>query len=555
MYLDDQTYKRDGKTYRRVLLRHSYRIGKTIKHTTIANLSNCSYKEIEAIKIALTYKDKLPELYDLCKSKAECWKLVGVSVLLYQLSMQLGITGFIGKPVQQALLNLWLIFSRLIDQGSRLSAVRLANIHAGCELIGINRLTEDDLYQAMDWLYENKDAIEKRIFNRWVKQHKEDIDKHIFLYDLSSSYFEGVMNELAFFGYNRDGKKGKKIVTYGLLTDSDGYPLGIEVFPGNTPDNKTVTEQIKKLKDKFGAKTITFVGDKGMLKSSEIGIIEKEGFHYITSISKPQIEKLLTKGIFQMSLFDNTIFEIQDISSEVRYILRRNPIRDEEIKANRNSKIEAIKGRIAQSNLYLLNHKRASVEIQIKRNREYITKLKLDTAIIIEKKEGSTREIVLQINHKQLEELGKLDGCYVIKTNLTPQQADKEIIHSRYKDLAKVEKAFKISKSELEIRPIFLRKKNRTIAHMLICMLAYQIEQHLRKCWKEFDITIMEGLEILKQIGSVLKESSGSKQIIISTPNRLCKQLLEKTNVHMPEILVYKEVDVHTNRKLTERRN
>jgi len=185
--------------------------------------------------------------------------------------------------------------ARLIDQGSRLSAVRLAQNHAVAEILNLNEFNEDDLYKTLDWLYEHKEKIENQLFKE--RGHGSSF----YLYDVTSSYLEGKENELADWGYNRDKKKGKKQIVYGLLTDEQGEPISIEGFCGNTKDNKTVRVEIETLKERFGCRHITFVGDKGMIKSGEIEDLKTAGFHYITSITKSQIKTLLVKGLTEQS--------------------------------------------------------------------------------------------------------------------------------------------------------------------------------------------------------------------------------------------------------------
>ena len=557
MYIDDETYQRDGTTYRRVLLRHGKRISpQKTKLYTIANISGCKDEEIEALKIALNNKEKIPYLYNLSKGNAYSGKIYGVVACLYQVSQQLGISNIFGNRNIYASLNLWLIFARFLGNGSRLSAVRQAQIHAGCEILGIERLTEDDLYAAMDWLYDHKSVIEKKLFSNWKKLPKNrKSTNHVFLYDLSSSYLEGTQNELAAFGYNRDKKKGKMIITYGLLTDVDGDPLGIEVFPGNTADNKTVKTQIEKIKQEYQAQYITFVGDKGMIKSGEQELISSEDdFYYITSITKAQINTLLSNKLINLGLFDKKLCEVEDIEENIRYILRRNPIRAEEIQLNRESKIASIRKAITQSNIYLSEHPRAKVEVQIRDITAYIKKLKLANALKAEQESDDIRKIKLEIDTQELSELSKLDGCYVIKTDLPKDVLETEQVHARYKDLALVEKAFREVKSLLNARGIFVRKKERTVAHMVTTMFAYKIERYLRNVWKEIDFTPLEGIEMLKQLGSQIISIGKIKQITIPKPTGLCKKLLDKAKVIMPNVLPYKEADVHTNRKLPTRR-
>ena len=224
MFVDDQTYQSGGRTYRRVLLRHGKRVNGKVVLSTIANLSTSSDDEIAAIDFALKNKHRLPYIESLVTSKGENGKLYAPVVVLYQIAQKFGIPKLFSNS-EKAKIALWLIFARIIDQGSRLSAVRLAKIHAGCEILGINKLNEDLAYAAMDWMAENKDHVEKKLFEFWEKKKQFKTRDTIYLYDVSSSYFEGEHNELAEYGYNRDGKKGKKIVVYGLLTDSEGEPL------------------------------------------------------------------------------------------------------------------------------------------------------------------------------------------------------------------------------------------------------------------------------------------------------------------------------------------
>jgi hypothetical protein len=198
MYIDICKYKRGNKFYRRVLLREGYRQNGKVRHRTFANLSHCSDEEIEAMRIALKMKKELPKLYQLVKGKATNGKHIGAVSALYQIADRLGIAKALGQH-RPALLVLWLILTRLIDQGSRLSAVRLAQTHAACELLGLDPFTEDDLYAAMDWLYEHQEKIEKRLF----KSHRQPQELcKLFLYDVTSTYLEGDQNELAAWGYN-----------------------------------------------------------------------------------------------------------------------------------------------------------------------------------------------------------------------------------------------------------------------------------------------------------------------------------------------------------------
>ena len=390
------------------MLRQGYRENGKVKHRTIANISHCSAREIEAIRIALKKKKELSALYNLANAKAENGKHIGTVSSLVQIANRLGIVKALGTT-KPALLVLWMILARLIDQGSRLSAVRLAQHHAACEILGLDAFREDDLYEAMDWLSAHQDSIEQSLFGYSCQNASPATPIQIFLYDVTSSYLEGQKNELADWGYNGDRKKGEKQIVYGLLTREDGDPIAVKAFEGNMSDHKTVKSQIEKLKDCFGCEHITLVGDKGMIKSGQISELEQVGFHYITSITKAQIETLLHRGLFQMELFDEKVCEVEDTSAKVRYVLRRNPLRAEEMKGTRQEKVKSIEEKVQQANLYLNEHRKAKVQVRVRLLNEYINRLKMKRYVQIEGDEKS-RQVRLKADKEELSQAGRLDG-------------------------------------------------------------------------------------------------------------------------------------------------
>lgn len=545
MYVDESTSQ--GK-YKRYLLRESYREDGKVKHRTLANISHCSKDEIEAIRLALKHKKDLAALASIPEAVSYKQGLsVGAVWLLHDIAKQLGIVEALG-PSRQGKLALWQVIARVIDQGSRLSAVRLAGSHAACDILGLKEFDEDDLYANLDWLYQKQERIEQRLFKRL----HADPSPCLYLYDVTSSYLEGHCNELGAFGYNRDGKKGKRQIVIGLLCNESGNPLSIEVFLGNTQDPKTVAPQIRKIAQRFGGKAVTFVGDRGMLKSQQIKDLTDEDFHYITAITKPQIESLLKKKVIQMSLFDRDLAEVQT-DQGIRYILRRNPIRAEEMRASRASKLLSLKQKIKEQNEYLAGHPRAQVEVALRKLTGWRKRLKLSDWVILS---SSGREIVHEQNQEALSELAKLDGCYVLKTDLVKDEASKETVHARYKDLALVEWAFRTSKTvQLEMRPVNVRLATRTRGHAFVVMLGYRIVQELAKRWCEFDITVQEGIKQLTQLCSVEmlinRKSSCNK---IPEPRPLLKKLLAAAKVRLPEALPCSGIRVATRKKLTENR-
>jgi transposase len=566
MYVDDSKTVINGKSYRRALIRESYREGEKVNKRTIANIAHASDSQIEAIKVALKCSDDIAVLKNVETGNfTSSGKSVGAVAMLYQISQMLGITNALGKS-REAILFLWLVFARLIDQGSRLSAVRLARQHVVCEILGLDGFDENDLYEAMDWGCTNQEKIESKLFLMLKKRNRDseieietEIEaefENIFLYDVTSTYLEGKQNELAEYGYNRDKKLGKLQIVYGLLTDEEGTPLSVEAFKGSTKDNKTLLPQIAKIKERFGVKYVTLVGDKGMIKSIEINAInEEEKFNYITSITKPQILKLLKREVIAMELFDEKLCEVFDEQEGLRYILRRNPHRAEEMKWTRESKLSKVKNKIACANTYLLEHPRAKVETQVKDIKKYLQKLKMSEYVKVLATSGGesqTRSVSVEIDQDKLNELSKLDGCYVIKTNLNKSKnLTKEVIHERYKALSEVEWAFRTQKTGyLEVRPVFVRKETRTRGHFFITMLSYRLEQFLRKCWKDIDLTVEEGIKKLAKITSVIIKVRSEKLHRVPKPDKLSKQLLNAVKVKIPGALPLIENGVDTKTKL-----
>jgi len=545
MHIDDQTYQRNGKTYRRALLRNSYRKNGKVHHDTVANLSLCNEEEIEVMKFALKNKKNLTALkIPGEKIQTRQGMIVGAVWLLYQLAKRLGIVKALGNR-KEAKLALWMVISAVIGSVSRLSATRLAQSHAACDILRLDGFCEDDLYDVLDWLYENQNRIEDRLF----KNRYKNKTPNLFLYDVTSSYFEGDKNELAEYGYDRDGKKGKKQIVIGLLTDDEGYPVSCDVFRGNTKDTQTFKSQVDKVANRFGIKKVTFVGDRGMIKTAQINGLADEDY-YITALTKPQIEKLLKKGVFQLQLFDKTIYEI--IDEDVRYVLRRNPIRAEEIRENRQSKLVAAEKLCEKKTVYLAEHPRAKVKVAKREIKKFIDKLKIAKWLKVRVKRRSFR---IEINDIELEEIEKLDGCYTIKTNLSAANASKETIHDRYKSLAEVEWAFRTMKTVLlHIRGIFVRKANRTRAHVFSIMLAYMIAFELRRLWRDIEITIEEGIGELSSLCATEVVIGNLSIQTIPTPRENGQMLLERADIALPDAIPCRRAAVFTRKKLVEER-
>jgi transposase len=547
MYVDVAYSKQNGHVYKRALLRESYRENGKVKHRTIANISRCTDEEIAAIKLALKHKGDLSNVGTFKdKIKTKQGLTVGAIILLKSLCDRLKITKALGDSINGKL-ALWQVMARIIDHGSRLSAVRLAGSHAVCDLLNLDSFNEDNLYANLDWLCNNQEKIEAQLFN---SRYNETKIPRLFLYDVTSSYLEGMKNDLGDWGYNRDGKKGKKQIVIGLLTDDDGVPISVEVFEGNTPDTMTFANQVKKLADRFKIKEVTVVGDRGMIKSAQIEDLKGKDFSYITAITKPQIETLIKNRVIQLELFNEKLCEVQ--SDGIRYILRKNPIRVQEIETCRNEKIDKIMGLIKSQNEYLDEHKKAKIEVAVKNIDERIRRLKLSDFVKVEVEQ---KRLVLNIDEEKMAEVAILDGCYVIKTDLSREDISKEKAHQRYKDLAMVEQGFRTIKTGyLETRPIYVRKEKRTRGHVFVVMLAYMIVHELKKLWADLDIKVEEGIIELSTICSVEIDMGEALFQKIPKPRKLGETLLNLADVKLPEVIPCRNIKVATRKNLPKRR-
>src|SRR5918997_5157738 len=424
MYVDISSLRRNGKTYTRYLLRECYREEGKVKHRTVASLSRCSPEEIEAIRLALRHKQELAALGAIKDSvQLHQGPSIGAVWLVYQVAHHLGIEQALG-PSRQGRLALWQVIARVIDPGSRLSAVRLAATHAACDVVGLERFDEEDLYGNLDWLSVHQAKIEDRLFRFQSKETASGL----FLYDVTSSYLEGNHNELGAFGYNRDGKRGKRQLVMGLWCNGGGRPPSLEVFAGNTQDPKTFTPQVKKVAERFGGREITFVGDRG--DDQKPPNPSPGGAAVSLHHRHHQIEAFLKSDALQLDLFDETLAEITP-EEGLRYILRRNPHRAEESAASREDKYQTLSKAAVEYNHYLSAHPRARVEVALRRleNRRQKLRLAQWVKLFIE-----GREIRVAKDPQALREIAKLDGCYVLKTDLSREVASKETVHDRYKD-------------------------------------------------------------------------------------------------------------------------
>ena len=515
-----------------ILLRESYREGGKVRTRTIANLTNWAPERIAAMERLVK-----GEFDDWTGGDLTSGEIFGVLFALKQLADQVGLTRVLGSA-PEGKLNLFLILARIAHGGSRLSAVRLAQQHTVEDVLSLGAFDEDDLYAALDWLAGQQTRIERGLYQDYVKrQGKPPV---LVLYDVTSSYFEGECNELGQYGYNRDGKRGKRQIVIGLLTAADGEPLAVRVFEGNTADPATVSEQIKILKAQFGIAEVVMVGDRGMIKAKGKAALSAEGWRYITALTDAQVRTLLKQGVLQPDLFDAPLCEVEHDGK--RLIVRRNEavrIREER---RRMDKLKQLHEKIAERNAFVEKSPRASAEKGLAALQRLVKSHKLAKFVTLTLEE---RVIVCAIDEDARAEDALLDGCYLLETDVPADLLEAKTVDERYRDLQQVERNFRTVKTTfLEIRPIFLRKAERTKAHVFIAMLALkitrQLEAGLRQAFGTTDedaaaITSDDALVALGRLTYLYStDRNGDRHIYLPRPDEHQNKILKALGLTFP---------------------
>lgn len=515
-----------------ILLRESYREEGKVRTRTIANLSSLSAERIEALRRA--FKGEFDSTVPT--TTPECGEIFGTFFSLKQLADEIGLSDALGQS-RSAKLALFLVLCRIAHQGSRLSAVRFAKQHALSDILGLEKFDEDDLYEALDWLAGQQEKLEQTLYQQHVRRTGNP--PALVLYDVTSSYFEGANNELASYGYNRDGKRGKKQIVIGLLTDVDGEPLAVRVFKGNTADPSTVTEQINVLKKQFAIQHVIFVGDRGMVKKKGQDALTQEDFEYITALTDAQVRTLLDKDVIQMDLFDTALSEVEENGK--RYILRRNDaVRQKE--AHRvEDKLGRLKQLIEKRNEKVSNAPRASAEKGLLKLEQWIKKYKLQSFVTLTLE---NRLIQCQVDEANKVSAQLLDGCYVMETNVKQDLLNAKEIDTSYRNLQRVERDFRTLKTGfLEIRPIYVRKKTRTQGHVFVAMLALKVlrcfEDKLQRTFGTTDenphtITAGDALLSLSRMVFLRYTHEGKTEVCLPQPDEEQRTILKALGLTLP---------------------
>jgi transposase len=543
-----------GKSYTSTLLRESFRVGSVVKSKTLAVLTHLPAHVLESVRRAIAQPaDSLSNLAEASEGSLRLRQAESFGALwtVDQLAQQLGIKKALGVT-RQAELGYWQVLARVLRPGSSLLAmVRLATTCAAAALLGWRRpFTEDDLYANGPWLEGRHPVIERRLWQTRPTAPKNQL----FLYDVTSSYLEGDYNVLAAWGYNRDHKEGKKQLVVGLLADSQGEPVSIQVYRGNTSDLKTFGQQVHKIQKELGCQGVTMVGDRGMIRTDQKAAAQNAGFHFITALTKPQIKKLLADKVLQLELFEEKVHEVFGVDGR-RFVLRRNPVRQEQIKRSREQKQQALEAALKKANRYLDEHPRAKVATQCRHLAARLESLKVRDWLKLTVKK---QRLVLTLDVQALQAVAQLDGCYVVETDLKAPQADAQTIHDRYKDLAFVERDFRTLKTgHLEFRPWFVCTADNTQAHALTSMLALKVRRHLERAWWSLEVTVEEGLRELEQISVMELIHPQSGNVVarqVPEPSVRQKQLLEALKLKLPTRVPKTEVIVGTRKKINNAR-
>ncbi len=473
------------KSHPTILLRESYRAEGKVRKRTIANLTHWPEQLVEGLRTLLrggVAVGGAEEALSISRSLPH-----GHVAAVLGTAERLGLAKLLnerrGGPDGRRYrdLVLALIVNRVIAPSSKLAAVRALNAETAAsslgERLGLGAVGEREIYAALDWLLAQQERIEKGLARRHLAGGT------LVLYDVSSSYLEGRCCELAQHGYSRDHRPDRPQLVYGLLCNREGCPVAIEVFAGNTADPMTLAAQLSKLKGRFGLERVVLVGDRGMITSARIReALEPAGLDWITALRAPKIQELAQGGPLQLSLFDER--DLAEISAPdypgERLIVCRNPL----LAAERRRKREAL--------LAATERDLSRVKLAVERKRVPLrgkAEIGLDVGAVLDKhKMGKHYELSIgdasftyRRKESAIADEARLDGIYVIRTSVPAAALTAEQAVGAYKSLAQVERAFRCLKTaDLEIRPVFHWTAPRVRAHVLLCMLAYYVEFHMR---------------------------------------------------------------------------
>lgn len=468
----------NGKTYVTILLRRSFREGKAVKHETLGNLTHLPERLIEIVRRSLLGEEfaSTSERFRILRSLPHGH----VQAVLGTIT-RLGLDNLLAsKPSRQRSLVVAMIAERLLFPASKLATTRHWHSTTLAEELGVADASVDELYRAMDWLLTRQQAIEKQLAGRHLAEQA------LVLYDVSSSFYEGHTCPLACYGHDRDGKKGLPIIVYGLLTDGEGRPVAVDVYPGNTADPKTVPDQVDKLRERFGLQRVVLAGDRGMLTQTQIDHLQAHpGLGWISALRSQDIQALLDDGCWKRSLFDEV--NLAEVTSsdfpDERLIVCYNPLLEERRRGKRTAlleKTEQALTRLAAAVARRTQKPLTQTEIALRAGR-VVHRWKVAKHFELTIADGVFH---WSRRHETIAREEQLDGIYIIRTSEPKRRLSAADSVRCYKRLASVERAFRSLKGvDLMVRPIHHRVEPRVRAHIFLCVLAYYVEWHMRQAW------------------------------------------------------------------------
>jgi Transposase DDE domain len=498
-----------GVTYTSYYLRRSFRQDGKVKHETLGNLSDLPVHVIDLISRSLKGETFVPasEVFRNTRSRPH-----GHVEAILRMIRRLGLEDLIAsRPSRQRDLVTALIAERLLFPCSKLATTRHWHATTLAEELHVEDADEDELYAAMDWLLERQKTIETKLAKRHLA------DGGLVLYDVSSSYYEGEKCPLARYGHDRDGKTGRPIIVYGVLTDADGRPVAVQVYPGDTGDPTTVPDQVAKLSRQFGLARIVLVGDRGMLTQTQINTLkEHPGLGWISALRSPALRDLLADGHLNRSLFDHVnLAEIAspDFPGE-RLLACFNPLLAEKRGQKREALLAATEAKLTKLSQAVSRRTKAppsAAAIGVKAGR-VIGRHKMAKHIQLTISDGI---FTWERNEESIRREGLLDGISVIRTSEPAERLSAADGVRSYKRLSQVEQAFRCLKGiDLLVRPIHHRLEPRVRAHVLICVLAYYVEWHLRRAWRPllFEDEELDGARAVRDPVAAAKPSDSARR-------------------------------------------
>jgi len=538
MYVEVIKKRQGDKVYKSVLIRESYKENGKVKHRTIANITRLPASQIAQIKAVLSGDGALLRSDEIEISGSREY---GASAAFLRLCEKLGLDRALYSRKEEWRSDLMaLIAGRIVFQGSKLRLGNLYRDTALWELCGHPAGVKVDIdrhcYKPMDKLLERQESIQRRLAERHLD------DGCLILYDMTNTWLEGEYkySELVDYGLGKGGKRGYKQVAIGLIADKRGCPVAVEVFNGRTSDQSTVKDQAERLAREYGVREVVFAGDRGMLTPKRIEEVNACGFKTLTALTHPQIRALLEKDVIQPELFDERcLAEVRDPDEPgVRYILCKNLFTLAKERETRNSLVEKVSSEL--NKIADVRRKREGNKV-CARIGALLTKYKVGK--FFEWSVSEDGRLEWSLNEELIEREEMFDGCYVIRTDASPERMDAGEAVAGYKSLAGVEKAFRNLKTvSLELRPVYHKKDDRIRSHVFLCMLAYYVQWHaMEKLAPLFEPNgdnadrrwsfqiVIERLKSIRKTNLALKGIEVSSKI--TTPDAEQKKILDLLGV------------------------